>query len=183
MFDSATPWTVAHEASLSFTISQSLLTPMSIESVMPSNHLILCHHLLLLPSIFPSIRVFSWVTGSRIAGSINQLAIWGSAILGVGFLALVRWKWVVTHIISVEPDVTAGGQRSLFVSAASSAGLPGCTHQLWAQVGSAAARVPRAECWGLLGENLVVHGEFCNWPHGFAQVWWTFLVQGNHEGY
>ena len=54
-----TPWSAAHQASLSFTISQSLLKLMSIESVMPSNHLILCHPLLLLPSIFPSIRVFS----------------------------------------------------------------------------------------------------------------------------
>ena len=54
-----TPWTAAHRASLSITNSQSLLTLMSIESVMPSNHLILCHPLLLLPSIFPSIRVFS----------------------------------------------------------------------------------------------------------------------------
>ena len=54
----ATPWTATHQASLSFTISQSLLKLMSIESVMPSNHLILCHPLLLLPSIFPSIRVF-----------------------------------------------------------------------------------------------------------------------------
>jgi len=55
----ATPWTAAHQASLSITNSQSLLKLMSIESVMPSNHLILCHPLLLLPSIFPSIRVFS----------------------------------------------------------------------------------------------------------------------------
>ena len=55
----AAPWTAALQASLSFTISQSLLKLMSIESVMPSNHLILCHLLLLLPSIFPSIRVFS----------------------------------------------------------------------------------------------------------------------------
>ena len=54
----ATPWTVACQASLSITNSQSLPKPMSIESVMPSNHLILCHPLLLLPSIFPSIRVF-----------------------------------------------------------------------------------------------------------------------------
>ena len=54
-----TPWTVAHQASLSFTISQSLLKRMSIESVMPSNYLILCCPLFLLPSIFPSIRVFS----------------------------------------------------------------------------------------------------------------------------
>ena len=51
--------TAAHQASLSFTISRSLLKLTSIESVMPSNHLILCHPLLLLPSFFPSIRVFS----------------------------------------------------------------------------------------------------------------------------
>ena len=55
----ATPWTAARQASLSITNSQSLLKLMPIESVMPSNHLILCRPLLLLPSIFPSIRVFS----------------------------------------------------------------------------------------------------------------------------
>ena len=53
------PWTAAHQASLSITNSWSLLKLMSIESVMPSNHLILCHPLLLLPSVFPSIMVFS----------------------------------------------------------------------------------------------------------------------------
>ena len=53
------PWTAAHQAPLSFTVSWSLLTLMSIESVMPSNHLILCQPLLLLSSIFPSIRVVS----------------------------------------------------------------------------------------------------------------------------
>ena len=55
----ATPWTEARQASLSITNSWSLPELMSIELVMPSNHLILCHHLLLPPSIFPSIRVFS----------------------------------------------------------------------------------------------------------------------------
>ena len=54
-----TPWTAASQASLSITNSQSLLKLMSIELVMPSNHFMLCHPLLLLPSIFPSIRVFS----------------------------------------------------------------------------------------------------------------------------
>ena len=53
------PWTAAHQASLSIINSQSVLNLMSIESVMPSNHLILCHPLLLPPSIFPSSRVFS----------------------------------------------------------------------------------------------------------------------------
>ena len=55
----STPWTAARWASLSFTISRNLLKFMCIEPVMPSNHLILCHPLLLLPSTFPSIKVFS----------------------------------------------------------------------------------------------------------------------------
>ena len=55
----ATPWAAAHQASLSITSSRSLFKLMSIESVMPSNHLSLCRPLLLLPSIFPSFRVFS----------------------------------------------------------------------------------------------------------------------------
>ena len=62
----ATPWTAAHQASLSFTISQSLLKLMSIESGMPSNHLIFYYPLLLLPSIFPSIRIFSSELALRI---------------------------------------------------------------------------------------------------------------------
>ena len=60
-----TPWTAARQASLSIANSRSLLKLMSIESVMPSSHLILCHPLLLLPSIFPSIKVFS-----------NESALW-----------------------------------------------------------------------------------------------------------
>ena len=55
----ATPWITAHQASLSIANSQSLVKPMSIEPVMPSSHLILCHPLLLLPPILPSMRVFS----------------------------------------------------------------------------------------------------------------------------
>ena len=61
----AIPWTAAHQASLSSTVSQSLLKLMSLELMMPSNHLILCH-LLLLPSIFLSIRVFSSESALRI---------------------------------------------------------------------------------------------------------------------
>ena len=64
--DSVTPWTAVHQASLSITNSRSLLRLMSIESVMPSNHLILCHPLLLPSSIFPSIRVFSHESVLRI---------------------------------------------------------------------------------------------------------------------
>ena len=64
--DSVTPWTVACQASLSLTNSQSLPKLLSIELVMPSNHLILCRPLLLLPSVFPSIRVFSNESALRI---------------------------------------------------------------------------------------------------------------------
>ena len=73
--DSATPWTAAHQASLSITNSQSLPKFMSIESVMPSNHLILCRPLLLPPSIFPSIRVFS----NESALSIRWPKYWSSS--------------------------------------------------------------------------------------------------------
>ena len=60
-----TPWTTAHQSSLSFTISQGLLKLMSIELVRPSNHLILCHPFLL-PSVFPSISTFcKWVSSSH----------------------------------------------------------------------------------------------------------------------
>ena len=66
MSDSATPWTAACQASLSITNSRSLLKLMSIKPVMASNHLILCRPLLLLPSIFPSIKVFSNQSALRI---------------------------------------------------------------------------------------------------------------------
>ena len=77
----ATPWTAAPQASLSFTISGSLLKPMSIESVMSSNHLICCHPLLLLPSVFPSIRVFS-----------NELAL------------QIRWPKYWSFSFSISPS-------------------------------------------------------------------------------
>ena len=68
-----TPWIAARQASLSITNSWSSLRLMSIEPVMPSNHLILCHHLLLLPSVFPSIRVFS----NELALCIRWPKYWG----------------------------------------------------------------------------------------------------------
>ena len=77
----ATPWTAAHQASLSITNSHSLLKLMSIKSVMPSNHLILCHSLLLLPSVFPSIRVFSNESGLHI-----------------------RWPWYWNFSFSISPS-------------------------------------------------------------------------------
>ena len=71
-----TPWTAVHQASLSITISQSLLKLLSIESMMPSNQLILCHPLLLLPSIFPSIRIFP----SKLALCIKWPKYWSFSI-------------------------------------------------------------------------------------------------------
>ena len=71
----AIPWTAACQASLSFTISQSLLRVMSTESVIPSNHLILCHLLLLLPSIFCSIRVFSNESALHIRGPKASVSV------------------------------------------------------------------------------------------------------------
>ena len=96
-----TPWTAACPASLSFTISRSLLKLMSIESMMPSKHLILCHPLLLLPSIFPIIRIFSnesalrirwpkyWSFSFSISFSVN---IQGWFPLGLTGLILLGWK-------------------------------------------------------------------------------------------
>ena len=76
-----TPWTAAWQASLSITISQSLLKLMSIELVMPSNHLIFCHPLLFLSSVFPSIRVFS-----------NELAL------------RIRWPKYWSFSFSISPS-------------------------------------------------------------------------------
>ena len=81
MSDSVTPWTTSCQASLSLTISQSLLKLMSIEPVMPSNHLFLCHPVFLLPSIFPSIRVFS-----------NELAFY------------IRWPKYWSFSFSISPS-------------------------------------------------------------------------------
>ena len=76
-----TPWTAARQAPLSFTISWSWLKLMSIESVMPSNYLILCCPLLLLPSIFPSIRVFS----SELALHIRWSKYWSFSFSNIPF--------------------------------------------------------------------------------------------------
>ena len=81
MSDSATPWTAARQASLSFTISWRLLKLMSVESEMPSNNLILCHPLLLPPSVFPSIRVFP-----------NELAL------------CIRWPKYWSFSFSISPS-------------------------------------------------------------------------------
>ena len=85
-----TPWTTAHQASLPFTISLSLLKFMSIVSRMPSNHLILCHLLLILPSVFPSFRFFtSWVSSSHQVIKVLELQRHHQSfqwVFGVAFL-------------------------------------------------------------------------------------------------
>ena len=99
---SANPWTAAHQASLSITNSRSPPKPMPIESVMPSNHVILCHPHLLLPSIFPSIRVFSnesalcikwlkyWSFGFNISPSNEHSGLIAFRMNGLDLLAVQR---------------------------------------------------------------------------------------------
>ena len=79
MSDSAIPWTTACQVSLAYTSSQSLFKLLSLESMMASNHLILCHSLLLLPSIFPSIRVFSNESALHISWTNFSLSISSSS--------------------------------------------------------------------------------------------------------
>ena len=103
----ATPWTIAQQASLSLTISHSLLKLMSIESVVPSNHLILCHPLLLLPSIFPSIMVFS----NELALCIRWLKDWSfsfSISLSNEYSGLISFKIDWFDLLAIQ-----GTRRSL----------------------------------------------------------------------
>ena len=116
----ATPWTAAHQASLSITNSWSLLKLMSIESVMPSNHLILCHSLLLPPSIFPSIRVFSNESGGQSIGisasaSVLPMNIQDSFPLGwTGWISLQSEGLSrVFSSITVQSNQFFGTQPSL----------------------------------------------------------------------
>ena len=112
----ATPWTAAHQASLSFSISPSLLKLMSIESMMPSNHLILCRPLLLLPSVFPSIRVFSNESALRIRwpkswsfsiSPSNEYA--GLVSLDTGWMKLgVKVFWKLCFLVQTQGMAGAG---------------------------------------------------------------------------
>ena len=102
----ATPWTEARLASLSITTSQSLLKLMSIQSVMPSNHLILCCPILLLPSIFPSIRVFA--SESALASGSQRIGASAPAsALPVNFqgwfpLGLTSWISLLSPALQFE---------------------------------------------------------------------------------
>ena len=94
----AAPWTAARQTSLSITNSQSLLKLMSTESVMPSNHLILWHPLLLLPSIFPSIRIFSYESALRI-----RWPKYGSFSFSISPSNEHSGLWLVSASASVHP--------------------------------------------------------------------------------
>ena len=87
----ATPWIATCQASLSFTISQNLLKVMSIMSMIPSNHLILCHPLLLLPSIFLRISIFQWV------GSLHQCPKYQSFIFSIS--PYNEYSWLISFRI------------------------------------------------------------------------------------
>ena len=96
-----TPWTAAHQASLSFTISRSWLKLMSIESVMPSNHLILCCPLLLLAWVFPSIRIFPNESALR----IRWPKYWSfsfSIIPSTEYSGLISFKIYWLHLLAVQ---------------------------------------------------------------------------------
>ena len=117
----ATPWTAARQASLSIANSRSLLKLMSIESVMPSNHLILCHPLFLLPSIFPSIRVFS---------KNLVLCIWWPQYWGFSFSISPSNEY--SGLISFRMDwldflAVQGTLKSLLQHHSSEASMPWCS--------------------------------------------------------
>ena len=95
--DSVTPWTAARQASLSSTISWSLLKFMSVESVMATNHLILCHTLLLSPSVFPSIRVFS----NESVVHIKRPEYWSFSIIPSSEYFLYTYFIFISGIINI----------------------------------------------------------------------------------
>ena len=123
--DSATPWTAARQASLSITISRSLLKLMSVESVMPSNHLILCHPLLLLLSIFSSIRVFS----NESALHIRRPVYWSfsfSTSPSNEHLVLISFRMDWFNLLAVQ-----GALKSLLSTTVQNHQLFGAQPSLW----------------------------------------------------
>ena len=133
----ATPWTTARQASLSITNSQSLLRLISIELVMPSNHLILCRPLLLLPSIFPSIRVFSndsvlcnrwpnyWSFSFNISPSKQHSGLISLRMDWLDLLAVMNIKFTMEDNILAKKHLTDGewcriGEKGVHESLSSS---------------------------------------------------------------
>ena len=122
-----TPWIAAHQASLSITNSQSFLKLISIESVMPSSHLILCHLLLLLPSIFPSIRVFSKESVLRISwprywSSVLPMTIQLSQLYFSSVLPMTIQDWFPLNWLGWSPAIQ-GSLKSLLQHYSSKASI------------------------------------------------------------
>ena len=115
------PWTAAHQASLSLTVYCSLRKLMSIASVMPSNHLILCRPLLLLPSVFPSIKVFS-----------NQSAL------------LIKWPKYWSFSFSISPSNELSGLISLRIDWLDFLAVQGTLKSLLQHRSSKASVLPRS---------------------------------------
>ena len=118
-----TPWTVACQAPLSSTVSWNLLKFMSFESVMPSNHLILCHPLLLLPSILPSIRVFSsestlcirWPKNSSFSFSISPSHEYSGLIsFRIVWFDLLAVQWILKSLLQHHSSKASILQCSAF---------------------------------------------------------------------
>ena len=91
-----TPWTPAHQASLSITNPWSLLKLRFIKSVMPSNHLILCHPLLFLPSILPCISLFQWVSSSHQVAKVLEFQLQHQSFSEYSGLISFRIDWIIT---------------------------------------------------------------------------------------
>ena len=120
MSNSATPWTAARQASLSITNSQGLHKLMSTKSVMPSNHLILCHPLLLLPSIFPSIKVFPNESALRKVAKALELQFQHQSFQWYPGLISFRIDWL--DLLSVQ-----GNLKSLLQHHSSNASILQCS--------------------------------------------------------
>ena len=112
----ATSWTAACQASLSIINSRSLLKLIIIESVMPSNNLILCHHLLLLPSIFPSIRLFSNESGGQSIGASALASVLPMSIQDWFSLGLTGWLRLKSKGLSRVFSNTAVQKHQFFGS-------------------------------------------------------------------
>ena len=170
MSDSATPWTAARQASLSITNSRSLLKLMSIVSVMPFNHLILCHPLLLLPSIFPSIRVFSSVSVLH----IRWPKYW-SFSFSIGpsndYSKLISFRMDWLDLLAVQ-----GTLKSLLQHHSSKASI---------LQGSAFFIVQLSHPYMTTGKTIALtrwtlaeecSPRLCLLPRGFSHIWSSFLV-------
>ena len=110
----ATPWTAAHQASLSFPVSWSLLKLMSTELVMPSNHLILCRPLL--PSILPSIRVFSSESALHISSQILKLKLQHSTSVSNEYSGLISFRIHWFDLLSIQGTLQDSSPEPQFES-------------------------------------------------------------------